>query len=74
MKIHISERGSIVTVEDPDLGKVTMQGPFPKVLLNPPKIRFTGRTRIGADTDDIMRELGYTPQQIDELRKKGVIA
>jgi len=70
---HFRERGSIVTVEDPDFGTVTMQGTFPKILLNPAKIKFTGRARIGADTESIMLEMGYTLEQIDELRKKGVI-
>jgi crotonobetainyl-CoA:carnitine CoA-transferase CaiB-like acyl-CoA transferase len=39
----------------------------------PGAIRFTGRS-LGADTDEILTELGLSAQQIDALRKDGVVA
>ncbi len=70
---HFRFRESIVTIGDDDLGKVTMQGVFPKMFNNPGRIRFTGKDRVGYDTDVILGELGLRPDQISKLRSDGVV-
>jgi crotonobetainyl-CoA:carnitine CoA-transferase CaiB-like acyl-CoA transferase len=39
----------------------------------PGEIRFTGRAK-GADTDEVLTDLGCTAQELAELREKGVVA
>lgn len=48
---HYRQRGSIVAVEDDDLGAVTMQNVVPRLSATPGRIRHPGRTPIGADQD-----------------------
>lgn len=54
---HYRARESIITVPDPDLGEVTMQGVVPKLSRTPGSIRHTGRTDVGADDDRIYAEV-----------------
>ncbi len=68
---HVIERGSIATVDDPDLGPVRMQNVLFSMSETPGSIRFTGRA-LGADTDDVLgRELGL---DLTELRDRGIVA
>jgi len=39
---HFTARGSVVAVEDPNLGPVRMQAPFPRLSRSPGKIHSTG--------------------------------
>ena len=59
---------SIVSVPDPELGTVKMQNVLFRMSGTPGKIRWTGRP-IGADTDAILRELGYGADRIAALRR-----
>jgi crotonobetainyl-CoA:carnitine CoA-transferase CaiB-like acyl-CoA transferase len=70
---HITATGIMTTVEDEDLGPLAMHGPLWGMSATPGAIRFTGRS-LGADTDEILTELGLSAQQIDALRKDGVVA
>jgi crotonobetainyl-CoA:carnitine CoA-transferase CaiB-like acyl-CoA transferase len=47
-------RDAIITVEDDELGPVRMQNVFPKFGRTPGKVRHTGRSKIGADQDDVL--------------------
>ena len=70
---HIRETKMLIEVEDPDLGPVLQHNVMWKMSESPGRIRFTGREP-GADTDDIlMNELGYSAQEIDDLRQQGVV-
>jgi crotonobetainyl-CoA:carnitine CoA-transferase CaiB-like acyl-CoA transferase len=53
---HYKDRGSIVEVEDEDLGTVRMQGVAPKFGRTPGSIRHTGRTKIGSDQEDVLQD------------------
>ncbi|OXM62382.1 MULTISPECIES: CaiB/BaiF CoA transferase family protein [Amycolatopsis] len=71
---HFLARGSIVEIDDDDLGRIRMQGPFPKVPQNPGSVRNAARGAIGADTEAVLRELGYSRPDVDRLAASGVIA
>lgn len=70
---HFVARGSVVTVDDPDLGPIRMQGVFPRIPGAPATIRWTGPDAIGAETDAVLGELGYDAEQLARMRKDGVI-
>jgi formyl-CoA transferase len=53
--------------------EVGMPGVVPKLRNHPGRVERAGG-RLGRDTDDVLREvLGWTPEQIREMRVKGVI-
>jgi crotonobetainyl-CoA:carnitine CoA-transferase CaiB-like acyl-CoA transferase len=53
---HYLARETIVEMDDPDLGRITMQNVVPKLSRTPGRIRHTGKVEIGAD-QDIIEEL-----------------
>ncbi len=56
---HFKARDAIVTLNDPELGPVPMQGAFPKLSRTPSNVRRNAPLRVGQDTDEIkMRWLG----------------
>ncbi len=70
---HFAERGSLQTVRDERHGELTMQGVVPRLSDTPGTIRWAGRA-LGADTDSVLEELlGLTADEVDELRKHGVV-
>ncbi|MGI8663365.1 MAG: CaiB/BaiF CoA transferase family protein [Acidimicrobiales bacterium] len=69
---HIAARGDIVTVEDPVLGPVRQQAPFPRRAGQPPAAP-TGAPRLGEHTSDILTELGLDAAAIEELSASGII-
>ncbi len=64
--------GTIHEITDPELGPVLMQGPLFRLSENDGVIGFTGRPH-GADTDEVLAELGYTPERIAGLRAEGAV-
>jgi crotonobetainyl-CoA:carnitine CoA-transferase CaiB-like acyl-CoA transferase len=70
---HFRERGSVVTVDDPELGPLTMQGVFPHIPGDPATIRWTASEAIGSHTDEVLREIGYDAGRLAALRQDKVI-
>jgi len=67
------ERGMVVEVEDPLLGRVLHTGVVPYMPECGTGIRWTG-PRIGQHTEEVLREwLGLDKAEIDGLRKEGVV-
>jgi len=64
--------GSIATVEDPALGPVRMPNVMFRLSGTPGSIRHSGRPH-GHDTDEVLREVGLTAEQIAALRERGVV-
>jgi len=58
---------SIISVPDGDLGQVKMQNVLFRMSGTPGKVRWAGR-KIGADTDDVLGDLGYDANAIAALR------
>ncbi|MBL0768584.1 CoA transferase [Sphingopyxis sp. XHP0097] len=52
---HFAARGALVTVDDPELGAVTMQGVFPKLSATPGSVRRPAPLAVGQDTGEILR-------------------
>jgi formyl-CoA transferase len=65
--------GSIVSLDDPDLGTVRMQNVMFRMSDTPGEIRWAGRG-LGEDNREVFGdELGMSQKQLDELREKGVM-
>lgn len=65
--------GTIIEMPDPYLGKVRMQNVIPHFRRQPGKVRWVGPARIGADTDEVLGELGYGKDEIEALEAKGIL-
>lgn len=64
--------GTIVTLPDPDLGEVSMQGPLFRLSDGVPPVRFAGRPP-GANTIEVLTELGFSDDEIAALHENGSI-
>lgn len=68
-----AEREDIISIDDPDLGSVRMQGVVPKMHERPGAVWRTG-AQLGEDNDLVFAGwLGRTTDNLTELREKGVI-
>jgi succinyl-CoA--D-citramalate CoA-transferase len=67
---QIAARGDIVGVEG-DETKVV--GPVPKLDKTPGRLRWLGRSELGADSRTVLEEFGYDAAQIDDLVGKGTV-
>jgi crotonobetainyl-CoA:carnitine CoA-transferase CaiB-like acyl-CoA transferase len=65
-------RGTALRIDDDDLGPMLMQNVLFRLSRTPGEVRWGGR-RPGADTDEVLGELGLTAQQIDRLRDQGAV-
>ncbi|MFE0103900.1 CaiB/BaiF CoA transferase family protein [Streptomyces sp. NPDC059009] len=63
---------TITTVDDPELGPLRMQNVLFRLTDTPGAIRWTGRPH-GADTDEVLTELGLTRREITALRTEGAL-
>lgn len=69
---HIRQTNMLVEVDDPDLGPLVQHNVLWRMSRSPGSIRFTGRAH-AADTEAVLGEHGYTPEQIKTLRESGAI-
>ena len=69
---QIMHRQMIVELDHPTEGKIRQVGVSIKLSDTPGKIR-SFAPKLGQDTEEIFRELGYSTKDIDDLREKGVI-
>ncbi|TMK22209.1 MAG: CoA transferase [Actinobacteria bacterium] len=69
---HAQARQMFVAVDDPVLGPVRMQNVLYRMSDTPGAIEHTGRP-LGADTDEILGELGVTADRVAALRERGVV-
>jgi len=67
---HVRATGLLEEVEDDDLGTMTMTAPVVRLSETPAAIRFTGR-RLGADTREVLAELGRSQDEIAALERSG---
>lgn len=70
---HFRARGSLVEVDNPVVGRVTMQAPVPRLEATPLP-RPGPAPELGEHTDQVLRELlGLSPEEIRRLREAGVV-
>ncbi|MHB8246013.1 MAG: CaiB/BaiF CoA transferase family protein [Acidimicrobiales bacterium] len=68
-----AERGSVIAVDDSDLGTVRMQGVIPKMRVNPGSVWRTGAS-LGADNELVLSEwLGISSSELQALKDAGVV-
>ncbi|MEA3076033.1 MAG: succinyl-CoA---D-citramalate CoA-transferase [Actinomycetota bacterium] len=69
---HFQARGVFVTVDDDEVGNVTMVGPVPRFSATPGRTTTTGPA-LGAHTEEVLGSIGITPTDIETLRANGVV-
>jgi crotonobetainyl-CoA:carnitine CoA-transferase CaiB-like acyl-CoA transferase len=69
---HFDARDMLVRVPHPVLGHTTQAGVVPKLSRTPGSIRHTG-PELGADTLNVLQNMGLDAKQIDALIEKGII-
>lgn len=70
---HVRQTGMLTTVPDEDFGDLLMHNVLWRATAAPGRIRFTGRP-LGADTDEILSELGVDAAETARLRAEQVVA
>ena len=69
---HLQARGTYVEVDDPDLGRMTVQAPVAVLSETPGRIEHLGRS-LGADNEAVFGELlGLDPDRLAALRAAAV--
>jgi crotonobetainyl-CoA:carnitine CoA-transferase CaiB-like acyl-CoA transferase len=70
---HYAAREDIVTVDDPTIGPVKMQGVYPRLSATPGQIR-RGAPKLGEHNEEIYRGLlGLSAEDLASLRTEGII-
>jgi crotonobetainyl-CoA:carnitine CoA-transferase CaiB-like acyl-CoA transferase len=64
---------SIVEMPDPALGTVRVQNVIPRFTRQPGKLRWVGKNKIGADTDAVLEDLGYSREEVLALEARGIV-
>jgi len=70
---HVRSTGMITEVVDEHFGSMLMGNVLFRMSDTPGSIRFTGR-ELGADTDEVLGELGIDAETISKLRDRGILA
>jgi len=66
-------RGTLVRVQDEDLGEVVLPDVQPRLSETPGRIRHPGLPLGAANRDVFEGELGLTPEELERLREEGVV-
>ena len=69
---HAQARGMVQELPHPAAGPVKVLGNPVKMSRTPPQIR-KAAPLLGEDTDDVLRELGYRPEEVAALKDKRVV-
>ena len=70
---HMIARGDLVAIDDPVVGPLNQQAPYPRFDGQPPPAP-SGAPRLGQHTDEVLSELCHlTPPELAFLRADGII-
>jgi formyl-CoA transferase len=67
---HYRARGTLIDVEDEELGTVTLAAPVPRMSETPGRVAHVGGP-LGHDTDRVLRGLGYGNAEIAQGHEEG---
>jgi crotonobetainyl-CoA:carnitine CoA-transferase CaiB-like acyl-CoA transferase len=67
---HYRERETLVEIEDEELGTVSLAAPVPRLSGTPARGGHVGPP-LGRDTEDVLADLGYSPEEIGSGRDEG---
>jgi formyl-CoA transferase len=70
---HYRARGMLQELKMDDGSTLAVPGIVPKLSATPGGHR-RNAPRLGQDTDEVLREVGLSAAQIDELKRRGIIA
>lgn len=70
---QVLHRQMLIEIEHPALGKIKQVGVAPKLMGTPGRVRSLSPL-LGEHTGEILKELGYSDAEIENLRREGVIA
>jgi crotonobetainyl-CoA:carnitine CoA-transferase CaiB-like acyl-CoA transferase len=70
---YILDREVLIEHEDTEFGNILMHQTFPRLSKTPGKIKKSAPL-VGENTDDVLREIGITDLQIQQLRKQNIIS
>lgn len=69
---HIQETEMLIEVPDRDFGSVLQHNVMWRMSKTPGRIKFTGRD-IGEDSEEVLREIGYSNDEIDSFKESGAV-
>ena len=70
---HMTARGDLVSVDDPVIGPVRQQAPFPRLTKNPTPVP-TGAPRLGEHNHEVWCGLvGLSDEELADLTARGVV-
>jgi crotonobetainyl-CoA:carnitine CoA-transferase CaiB-like acyl-CoA transferase len=70
---HFAARHDLVTIDDPVLGAIRQQAPYPR-LVNETGATPAGAPTLGADNVEVWCDMvGLSPGELDDLRARGIV-
>ncbi|MEE9257529.1 MAG: CoA transferase [bacterium] len=69
---HVMHRGTFTEVEDEELGTLRLQDAIPRMKDTPGSVRWPGPP-LGQHTDEVLRGLGYSGEDLARFREDGII-
>ncbi|MDD0816521.1 CaiB/BaiF CoA-transferase family protein [Curvibacter sp. HBC28] len=70
---HYQARGMIEQVQMPDGSALAVPGIIPKLSRTPGSHRRNAPLGVGQDSDDVLREIGLSAEQIQALKDRGIV-
>ena len=70
---YVIDRNILINQVNSEFGNILMHQAFPRLSKTPGKVTSSAPS-VGENTNDILKEIGITPAQIEQLRKKNIIS
>ena len=70
---YVIDRNILINQVNSEFGNILMHQAFPRLSKTPGKVTRSAPS-VGENTSDILKEIGITPAQIEQLRKKNIIS
>ena len=70
---YVIDRNILINQVNSEFGNILMHQAFPRLSKTPGKVTSSAPS-VGENTSDILKEIGITPAQIEQLRNKNIIS